>query len=197
MTKKELFLKLSRPNLFGESRWVSKNEFVGEFEPLNFNNGCPWIRTFGFLYETKTEEKIWMVRLTGQKKLSQRPISDKIRKEICSRDSSHSGLSGTSNDYILPDHKNGRYDNDSVLDTETQKVEDFQALTLRENLFKRQMCKVCKLTNKRFDAKRLGYTISFSKGDENYDEVNKCNGCYWHDCLEFKKSLTTLVDNSK
>lgn len=190
MTKKDLFLKLSEPNEDGFSRWVKKTEFVGEFQNLNFNNGCPWIRNFGFLYETKTEDKVWMVRLTGQKKLSERPIHKKVRDFICSQNSSHSGLPGTSNDYIIPDHKNGRYDEESVLNLETQELEDFQPLTLRENLFKRQICKVCKQTNKRFNAKILGYKIPYLEGDETYEQSVGCYGCYWFDCKKFKQSLT-------
>jgi hypothetical protein len=189
MTKKELFLKLSRPDNFGISRWVSKNEFIDEFKSLDFNNGCPWIRSFNYLYETKKENKIWKVRLVGFKKNDSRPISKKIRKLICSQSSCHSGLPGTSNDYIIPDHKNGRYDKTSVLDVETQILDDFQPLTLRENLFKRQMCKVCKETNKRFDAKKLSFSFSFLVGDENYEKEIGCEGCYWYDCKKFKESL--------
>ena len=190
VTKKELFLKLSQPDDNFFSRWVYKTEFVGEFKSLNFNNGCPWIRNFGFLYETKKEDKIWKIRLLGKKTTSSnRPISDEIRKIICSKVSAHSGLNGTLNDYIVPDHKNGRYTDEFVLNIETQKVEDFQALTLRENLHKRQICKVCKNTNKRFDAKILGYNVSFLEGDENFNNEINCIGCYWFDCIKFKESL--------
>lgn len=189
MTKKQLFIKLSNPNKKWESRWVSKTEFVGEYESLNFNNGCPWIRNFDFLYETKYENKIWMVRLTGNKKKLPRQISLKVRQIINILPSAHSGLNGTQNDYIIPDHKNGRYDDDSVLDTKTQKVGDFQPLTLRENLFKRQSCKVCRNTNQRFNAVRLGYKISFIEGGIEYEKKIGCVGCYWYDCIKFKQSL--------
>lgn len=190
MTKKELFLKLANPDDNFNSRWVYKTEFVGEYKLLNFNNGCPWIRNFGFFYETKTENKIWSVRIKGKKEfITERPISESIRKFICSLPSSHSGLNGTSNDYIIPDHKNGRYNDLNVLNLETQSLEDFQPLTLRENLHKRQSCKMCKKTNKRFDAKILGYSISFTEGDEFFDDKIKCNGCYWFDCIKFKQSL--------
>lgn len=53
MTKKELFFKLSKPNNEGETRWVFKNEFIGEYEKLNFNNGCPWLRNIGHEYESE------------------------------------------------------------------------------------------------------------------------------------------------
>ena len=189
MTKKELFLELASPNERGFSRWVYKTEFVEKYKYLDFNNGCPWIRNFGFLYETSSENKVWKVRLTGTKETTLRPISEIVRNHICNLSSAHSGLPGTSNDYILPDHKNGRYNDDSVLSLYSQKVEDFQPLTHRENLFKRQICKVCKSSNKRFDAKKLGYQISFTLGDENYDESIGCKGCYWGDCIDFKQKL--------
>ena len=189
MTKKELFIKLCSPNNNGFSRWVHKTEFINEYESLNFNNGCPWARNMGYLYETKVEKKTWMIRLVGKTQLVDKRISKDIRQKISSEPSCHSGLPGTKNDYILPDHKNGRYNDFDVLNLKTQKLEDFQPLTLRENLFKRQMCKICKQTNKRFDAKRLNYSISFIEGDENYNEQTGCNGCYWFDCKKFKESL--------
>ena len=189
MTKKQLFIKLAKPNQEGKSRWVLKTEFVNEYQPLNFNNGCPWIRNFDFLYETKFENKIWMVRLLGTKKSLIRPISKNIRQVISILPSAHSGLDGTQNDYIIPDHKNGRYDDISVLDVKTQKIEDFQPLTLRENLFKRQSCKVCRNTNQRFDAVRLGFQVSFVEGTGEYNEKLGCVGCYWYDCIKFKQKL--------
>ena len=189
MTKKELFLKLSCPDDNGFSRWVYKTEFINEYSSLNFNNGCPWIRGIGFLYETKIENKIWRIRLLGKSKIIDRRIRQDIRESICSYPSCHSGLPNIENDYILPDHKNGRYDDLDVLNLETQNLENFQPLTLRENLYKRQMCKICKQTNKRFDAKKLNYNISFIDGDENYTEELGCNGCYWFDCKKFKESL--------
>ena len=43
-TKPYLFTKLANPNKEGESRWVSKNEFVGEYASLMFQNGADWCR---------------------------------------------------------------------------------------------------------------------------------------------------------
>lgn len=44
MTKTELFLKLAQPNADGVSRWVSVEEFVGEYAELRFGNGASWAR---------------------------------------------------------------------------------------------------------------------------------------------------------
>ena len=39
MTKKELFLILTKPDINGVSRWVSVGEFVGDYESLKIGNG--------------------------------------------------------------------------------------------------------------------------------------------------------------
>jgi len=189
MTKKELFLKLSNPDKTGRTRWVFKTEFTGEYVDLYFNNGCPWLRSFNCEYETSIEGGVWKCRLIKTKKTDTRPISKKVKEYINSLPSAHSGLKSINNDKIVPDHKNGRYNDSSALSTKTQLIQDFQPLTNRENLFKRQICKVCTETNKRFDAKQLGFSTSFIEGDENYNDDIKCNGCYWFDCIKFKNSL--------
>lgn len=43
-TKTYLFVKLANPNEKGESRWVSKEKFIGEFSSLIFQNGADWCR---------------------------------------------------------------------------------------------------------------------------------------------------------
>ena len=89
--------------------------------------------------------------------------------------------------------KNGRKNNPRVMNTRTQRVDDFQPLSKAANDAKRQHCKECKATGNRFDAKRLGYIISYYKGDKvhsnNYDG---CIGCFWYDPIEFRKYLKSI-----
>jgi len=100
-------------------------------------------------------------------------------------------LTGVSD--IEIDHKNGRYNNPRVNNTETQTIEDFQALSKHCNDAKRQHCKNCKSTNKRFDAKLLGYNYSYKSGTSDYKEgPNGCVGCYWYDVKAFR--LTDIED---
>ena len=76
------------------------------------------------------------------------------------------------------------------MNIKTQKLEDFQPLSKAANDAKRQFCKECRRTNKRFDAKKLGYPISFYAGNENHmGNEEGCIGCFWYDPLEFRKHL--------
>ena len=87
------------------------------------------------------------------------------------------------------DHKNG-WKNDGAMNIKTQKLEDFQPLSKAANDAKRQFCKECRRTKKRFDAKKLGYPMSFYDGDENHVGDEKgCIGCFWYDPIEFRKHL--------
>ena len=44
LTKIELFEKLAQPDENGVSRWVSIDEFVGEYQGLQLLNGAGWSR---------------------------------------------------------------------------------------------------------------------------------------------------------
>lgn len=85
------------------------------------------------------------------------------------------------------DHKNGRYDSLTNIDSSKQKKEDFQVLSKAANDAKRQHCKKCKETGKRYDATRIGYSSSFIVGDEN---SKTCVGCYWYDPFYFNKVIS-------
>ena len=88
------------------------------------------------------------------------------------------------------DHKNGRYNNPRVNNKKTQKLTDFQPLGQAANKTKRQFCKDCKKTNKRFDAKILGFKQSFSQGGEEYlESVDGCVGCFWYDVKDFRTKI--------
>lgn len=43
-TQIELFLELAQPNEQGYSRWVSVDEFAGDYSGLAFGNGASWAR---------------------------------------------------------------------------------------------------------------------------------------------------------
>ena len=49
--------------------------------------------------------------------------------------------------------------------------------------------KECKATNKRYDAKLLGYTISVTIGTINYDNAIGCKACYWYAPKAFNQEL--------
>lgn len=88
---------------------------------------------------------------------------------------------------IEVDHKDGMKDDWKVADSVTQTLEDFQPLCKTANIAKRDHCKACKKSGKRYDATRLGYSVPFLWGDEN---TKSCKGCYWFDPVEFNKIIS-------
>lgn len=80
---------------------------------------------------------------------------------------------------------------DRVMRNVDQHLSDFQPLSKAANDAKRQFCKECKQTGIRYDAKQLGYPMSYYKGSARHNgEENACVGCFWYDPLEFRKHLT-------
>lgn len=195
MNNTELVVELFSPDENGYSRWVSKQECVGKYQSLYPKNGNHWYRNAGlkhFIFEKKKNEDgdiLW--RFNGYTDNSKnRNIKTSIKNELIKLNCVHTGLKNSKNNPIEIDHKNGRYSGIESIDIEQQKIEHFQPLTRQSNLQKRSSCNKCKTTLKRFDAKELGYDVSFVKGDENYNNEIGCNGCYWHDCIFFKKMLS-------
>lgn len=195
MTKTELFIKLATPNKEGISRWVSVNEFIGEYAELKFGNGASWARkesTLAKKYIVEFDKSITpgigidRVRLNGLNNDNySQYISAEIKRIIKSQ---HCVVLGTSKPEV--DHKNGMKNEDRVMRDQEQRLSDFQPLSKAANDAKRQFCKECRKTGIRYDAKRLGYPMSYYYGNKNHNhEVNACVGCYWYDPLEFKKHL--------
>ena len=195
MTKTELFIKLAQPDANGVSRWVSAREFVGEYADLKFGNGASWARkesTLAKRYIIEFDKSITpgngidRIRLNGfnDGAYSQHIRAD-IKKTIKAR---RCVVLGTSNPEV--DHKNGMKNEDRVMRNEDQRLEDFQPLSKAANDAKRQFCKECRRTGIRYDAKLLGYPISYYQGGAKHNcEEDACVGCYWYDPLEFKRHL--------
>lgn len=196
MTKTELFIQLAQPDENGVSRWVNVTEFVGEYACLTFGNGASWARkesTLAKKYVIEFDKGITSgngidrVRLNGFNNgdYSQYIRAD-IKRAIKAR---RCVVLGTSKPEV--DHKNGMKNEGRVMRNEEQRLEDFQPLSKAANDAKRQFCKECRSSGIRYDAKQLGYPISYySGGAEHHNEENACIGCYWYDPLEFKKHLT-------
>ncbi|MBQ1516627.1 MAG: restriction endonuclease [Clostridia bacterium] len=195
LTKIELWEKLAQPDENGVTRWVSVDEFVGEYQGLQLLNGAGWSRddgSFGRKYIIERDKSITpgnrtdAIRTVGfsDNKYSSY-IDPVIKKAIQSK---RCVVLGTSNPEV--DHKNGMKNEDRVMQNEGQKMSDFQPLSKAANDAKRQFCNECKSTGIRYDAKKLGYPMSYyAGGAEHHFEENACVGCYWYDPLEFKKHL--------
>ena len=195
MTKTDLFLKLASPDKNGISRWVNVSEFTGEYAELKFGNGASWARkesTLAKKYIIEFDKSITpgngidRIRLNGfnDNDFSQH-INAEIKRTIKAR---RCVVLGTSNPEV--DHKNGMKNESRVMRNENQRLSDFQPLSKAANDAKSQFCKECRRTGIRFDAKLLGYPMSYYAGGKTHNfEEDACVGCYWYDPLEFKRHL--------
>ena len=206
MTKKDLFIKLANPDKDGFSRWVYTSEFVGEYEKLKFGNGGSWNRDNSSIakkYKVEVDKtltpgnSIDAIRLNGFNK--EKTFNQNIRADIKSyfkdKNCVMLGINGNSeNTKIEIDHKDGRKDDWRVSDPKTQKKEDFQPLCKAANDVKRQICKRCKETDKRWDARNIkGNPYPFYEGDENYSNNLGCIGCYQYDPVEYRKQSAKKI----
>lgn len=205
-TKTELFLELAQPDKNGFSRWVSKTEFVGKYAKLMFQNGCDFARKSSTLakkylidFDRKqtSNNSIDRIRLIGFN--TEKSFNQSIRKDIKdfykTKNCVMLGINGNSeNTKIEIDHKDGRKNDWKVSDIKTQKLEDFQPLCKAANDAKRQICKKCKETNKRWNAKNiLGNPYPFYQGNENYTKELGCIGCYQYDPVEYRKTSVKKI----
>jgi hypothetical protein len=206
MTKTDLFIKLSNPNAKGKSRWVDVSEFIEEYKVLQLGNGGSWCRKSSSLakkYSVETDKSITAGNSIDRIRLSELNkeaiFNQNIRKDIKEHYKNQNcvmlGISGKSeNTTIETDHKDGRKDNHQVSNSKTQELSDFQPLSKAANDIKRQICKKCKQTNKRWDAKNLqGNPFEFYYGDENYTNEVGCKGCYQYDPVEYRKTVVIKV----
>lgn len=206
MTKTELFIELAQPDADGRSRWVFASEFVGRYAGLQLGNGGSWCRASSSLakrFNVETDKTITSgnsidaVRLNGFKK--DETFSQFIRKDIKDYYKSQRcvmlGVSGFSENTVIEvDHKDGRKDDWRVSNPATQSFEDFQPLCKAANDVKRQICKVCRSTNERWDATNIkGNPYPFYKGDSKYTEDLGCVGCYQYDPVEYRKTCVKMI----
>lgn len=208
MTKTELFIELAQPNSNGISRWVRSSEFVGKYSDLQLGNGGSWCRASSSLSKKYIVEfdksitsgnSIDAVRLNGFRKgdTFNQAIRQDIREFYKDKRCVMLGVRGFSeNTKIEIDHKDGRKENWRVSNPETQKLEDFQPLCKAANDVKRQICKACKSSNKRWDATNIkGNPYPFYKGDANYTEELGCIGCYQYDPVEYRKACVRRISS--
>lgn len=193
MGKIELFLELAKPDSQGKSGKIYAYQFVGKYSVLRSGNGYKWpeslIGRYEFIREGRGDD--WSIQLMGFCNKNQtRAIRKDIYESLINQKCEHSGYGDLSSDKLEVDHRNGRYNNPLVLNLETQKESDFMTLSRRANLQKREFCKKCKLTGKRFDAREFYFNVGWISGDELYSEVRGgCVGCYWYGPKEFRKKL--------
>lgn len=203
MTKADLFLELATPDKEGHSRWVKTSEFIGKYAPLKLGNGGSWFRKKWILaqkskYSIEIDKNqtpgnsIDAIRTNGfyeDSSFNQR-IRPDIKEYYKNKPCVMLGIVGNSeNTKIEIDHKDGQKNDDRVSNLQTQKLSDFQPLCKAANDVKRQICKRCMETRKRWDARNLeGNPIAYYKGGESLDEYG-CEGCYQYDPVEYRKTI--------
>ncbi|MDR1696315.1 MAG: hypothetical protein LBR69_06800 [Endomicrobium sp.] len=203
MTKTELFLELAKPDKNGKSRWVNVSEFTGKYSGLQLSNGLDFGRGSSplakkyIVEKQKKGSKITAIRLSGfnEVKIFNQNIRQDIKEYYRTKNCVMLGINGKSeNTKIEIDHKEGRKDNARVSNLATQKREDFQPLCKAANDVKRQICKQCKQTDKRWDAKNIkGNPYSFYDGDSKYTKELGCKGCYQYDPVEYRKESVRKI----
>jgi hypothetical protein len=206
MTNNELFLELAKPNKDGVSRWVSVSEFIGKYKQLQLGNGGSWCRASSSLAKKyivefdkskTTGNSIDRVRLFGfnNKKILNQNIRKGIKDFYKVQNCVMLGVNGKSeNTKIEIDHKDGRKEDHRLSNLKEQQITDFQPLSKAANDIKRQICKRCKETNKRWNAKNIkGNPFDFYAGNENYSEELGCKGCYQYDPVEYRKVVVRKV----
>jgi len=180
----------------GFSPEIKMSELVNYHHSFRTKNGSTWCRTnqsyLGRKYEIKRGHsggKISSIKLDGFNK--RRTISNYIRKDIIDYYKNEPCAILDISTNLECDHKDGLKDDWRLNDLSNQKFDDFQSLSKTANDAKRNHCKKCKDTGKRYDAKKLGYKVSYLYGDEN---TKNCDGCYWCDPKKFNKIVS---DNYK
>lgn len=209
MKKHELFIELAKPDANGISRWVDSSEFTGKYSQLELLNGLSWGRkssTLARMYNVETDKtitagvKIDRIRLNGLNIQITANLSEAIRADIKKKVSSRRcvvlGTKRSCDHKTEVDHKDGRKIDPRIMNTQTQSLSDFQPLSKPANDAKRQFCKECAATGQRYDAKKLGYTVSVIKGSSTYNSKLGCEGCFWYDPIEFRQQLTPSILHS-
>lgn len=110
------------------------------------------------------------------------PVSSQERIITLHRVCPITGVTSANNevDHMVnrPDHKP---DTDKFL---------FQPLAKCVNTAKRNHCNECAATNRRFDARTLGFKIGWTQGKVRFQPTPGCRGCYWFDPKEFHKKVS-------
>ncbi len=193
MTKAQMFLQVAQPDSEGKTELWLFSELEKMFPGVQFqtSNGGDWNRSDGQLkdfviHREKVKNRTIGIRLDGFKdKSKDRQIRADILKYIRSQNCRVLDVGGEN---IECDHKDGRYDSETYSNVSNQNTNDFQPLHRNVNLSKRTHCNNCINSNKRYDARKLGYVIGWYNGDESYK--GSCVGCYWYDPYIFNKEIS-------
>lgn len=188
----KLFIKYYPPDEKGFSSIALMSDLIKINSNFKTSNGNNWARDniswLGRKYKIERKLKngsIFSVQLIGfnENSCNHGGITAEIRRHF---KNAPCCVTGCIHNSMEIDHKNGQYDKESY------SIEDFQSLCKTVNDAKREWCAKCRLNNKRFDATILGYSVSYTQGDENRNYG--CKGCYWNDPKKFNKIISSAFN---
>ena len=176
----------------GFSPEIKMSELETYHPSFHTTNGGDWCRSdvsyLGKKYNIirkKVKGSIYSIKLDGYNKRT--TINNSIRSDILSYYKKERCAILDVGTSIECDHKDGLKNDWRLNNPINQKLEDFQALSKAANDAKRSHCKKCKETGKRYDAKILGYSVSYLYGSE---QTKSCEGCYWCDPQKFNSIIS-------
>lgn len=188
-----IFLEKYPPNEQGFTEIVWIEDLIKIDKRFQTNNGCQWARKGSSLdkkylikrFNAKEMNitsipwnRVVAIQLQGfRETIENHSIPFEVRTALKNKPCVVLGV--VSSDMEI-DHKNGKYNNKSYT------IDDFQPMAKAVNDAKREHCKKCNASGCRFDAKNLGYSISYIEGDKTSPF---CQGCYWYDPVAFRKVL--------
>jgi hypothetical protein len=201
-----IICEVFKPNAMGVSNWIGYEQLRTVYARLCPDNPERALALFGgpggngsnfFTRPTHAASEFAIVSRPGHRREetkfngiasnvtpTNQGIPTAVRNVITSQDCAFTGLH---NKNIVVDHKDGRHNTGSAA------VDDFQPLLNNINKLKGTHCKSCITTNRRFDARLLGYSIGWTHGDAVYQGT--CVGCYWYDIHAFRSSLILPPDH--
>ncbi|MGZ9734629.1 hypothetical protein [Flavobacterium sp. GNP002] len=143
-SKPYLFFELAKPDINGQSRIVSVEEFKGEFEKLKMGNGGDWCRSDSSLAQkfivvrNKNKNSICSVQLFGLNTKNQikKNIRADIKVQITKMRCAILDISS-----VEVDHKDGHRDDFNNFQIENQKIDQFQPLSKAANNAKKNIVK--------------------------------------------------------
>lgn len=195
----DIFIKLAKPDKNGVSRWVSRDEMIAA--GLKLGNGGGFCRKNSSLAkkyivtidkELTSGNSIDRIKLDGlnTEQYFNQYIRKDIREHYQNKPCVMLGVAGSSeNTKIEIDHKEGTKNSDRISDSKLQTLDDFQPLSKAANDAKRQICKRCKETGVRFDARILeGFSEPYYKGGKELEKYG-CEGCYQYDPVAYRKNF--------
>ena len=162
---------------------------IGYFQS---NNGVPYLRRESPICRKYQVQRVYDklsgsligFKLIGFNKSIQysRSIPQEVRKATLERYNCKCVLCGAT-ERLEVDHKNGRYN------AVTNKVDDFQILCKNCNDKKREKCKKCTASGRRYNVQEeispTLYKVPFTHGDSKYTAKLGCKGCFMYDIEDF------------